>query len=126
MSEVSDTYNRQQKKGTQNNEQVEVEVQKLLKKVQKNSDISTTELNKLRSKFNDSDLVNKIQDAFVDKHEAILKRAKKFAKLVRDKYASKNYPLHILLQKAHKYKVKYNLTDDEYNIFYRICIKTNQ
>ena len=40
---------------------------------------------------------------------------KKFAELIREKYGNTQYPFHILLEKAYKYKVKHGLKDEELN-----------
>ena len=75
---------------------------------------------KLRQKYNDSDLVDKIQKAYLDKQGSIIKKAKKFAQLIRDKYSNQQYPFHVLLEKARLFKVKHGLTDDEFTEFQRI------
>ena len=62
--------------------------------------ISTTDFMKLRHKYDDNDLVDKIQRIYLEKHNKINKRAKKFAQLIRDKYSHEEYPFHLLLEKA--------------------------
>ena len=96
---------------------VEDEVQRLLLKSGK---ITSQDFMKLRSMYKDDEIVNKIQNAFVAKQSNILKKAKKFAELIREKYSQSQTPFHILLEKAHKYKVKYGLTDEEFAEFQRI------
>ena len=54
----------------------------------------------LRQKYNDDDLVKKIQDVFIEKHTAIVKGAKKFALAISRKYNSVDIPYHLLLTKA--------------------------
>jgi len=94
------------------------EVQKLFKK--SNGKISQQDFQMLKNKYNNDELVNKIQKAFIDKHTHITKKAKKFAQLIREKYADSNYPFHVLIEKAYKYKVKHRLTDEEFSEFQRI------
>jgi hypothetical protein len=97
---------------------VDDEVQKLFKK--NNGKISSADFMKLRQKYNDSDLVDKIQKSYLDKQGSIIKKAKKFAQLIRDKYSNQQYPFHVLLEKARLFKVKHGLTDDEFTEFQRI------
>ena len=94
------------------------EVQKLFKK--NNGKIDQQDFEKLRNKYGNEDLVNKIQKVYVEKHAELSKRAKKFAILIREKYSNSQYPFHILLEKAIKYKNKYNISDDEFVEFQRI------
>jgi hypothetical protein len=100
------------------NTSVDDEVQKLFRK--NSGKISTSDFMKLRSKYDDVELVDKIQKAYVEKHSAISKKAKKFAQLIREKYSNQQYPFHILLEKARLFKVKHGLTDDEFAEFQRI------
>lgn len=96
---------------------VEGEVQALLRKHGK---ITNEDFMRLRSSYNDEQLVNKIQDLYIEKQSNLLKKAKKFAELIREKYSQSQTPFHTLLEKAHKYKVKYGLTDAEFAEFQRI------
>ena len=97
---------------------VDEEVQKLFRK--NNGKVSTVEFMKLRQKYDDSDLVEQIQKAYLEKHQAITKKAKKFAQLIREKYSNQQYPFHVLLEKARLYKTKYDLSDEEFAEFQRI------
>jgi len=96
---------------------VEGEVQALLRK---NGKITNDDFMRLRSSYKDEDVVSKIQDLYIEKQSNLLKKAKKFADLIREKYSQSQTPFHILLEKAHKYKVKYGLTDAEFAEFQRI------
>jgi hypothetical protein len=107
-------YNRN---GSRNNSSIDDEVQKLLRK---GSKITSQDFAKLRSMGKDEEVVARIQNAYVDKTGNITKKAKKFAQLIREKYSETQTPFHLLLEKAHKYKVKYSLTDDEFAEFQRI------
>lgn len=95
---------------------VDEEVQKLFRK----NKVTQSDLQKLRQRYDDVELADRIQDAFVEKQTKILKRARKFAQLIRNKYSDTQYPFHILLEKAKLFKVKYGLSDDEFAEFQRI------
>jgi hypothetical protein len=113
----SDVLSNQRSRSSRNSVSVDDEVQKLLRKTPANSgDL----INKLRQKMNDEILINKIQKAYVDKHTQLLKKAQKFAQLVRAKYGDRNFPFHILLEKAYVFKVKHGLSNDEYSAFQKI------
>ena len=114
----SDVKNNQRNRPDRSNDSVEDEVQKLFRK--NNGKISSTDFVKLRQKYDDADLVEKIQKAYLDKHSTISKKAKKFAQLIREKYSNQQYPFHILLEKARLFKVKHGLSDDEFTEFQRI------
>ena len=96
---------------------VDSEVKKLLRKSGK---VTSSEFMKLRSLYKDEDLVNKIQSAYLETQGNITKKAKKFAQLIREKYSDSQTPFHLLLEKAYKYKVKYDLNDEEFAEFQRI------
>ncbi len=97
---------------------IEDEVNKLFKK--HGGIFNQQEFQNLRNKYGNEELVDKIQRAFIEKHNEISKRAKKFATLIREKYSNSQYPFHVLLEKAIKYKNKHNLSDDEFVEFQRI------
>ena len=107
-------YNRDSKKSSSS---VSDEVAKLLRKGEK---ITSQDFVRLRGMYKDEDLVNKIQSAYVEVQGNISKKAKKFAQLIREKYSESQTPFHLLLEKAHKYKTKYGLSDDEFAEFQRI------
>lgn len=94
------------------------EVRKLFKRTHnKNTTITKDYFTQLRNLFNDDVLVSTIQEVFIEKYTELTKRAKKFAKLIKEKYGDNKYPFHILLEKAYKYKVKHNISDDEFSQF---------
>jgi len=97
---------------------VENEVRKLFK--ENSHHISNTAMYKLREKYGDEELLDQIQDTFIERSREVRKRAKKFARLITERYSNQNYPLHILLKKALKYKKKYNLSDGEFEEFRRV------
>jgi hypothetical protein len=80
----------------------------------------TNALLALRNRYRDEDLVNRIQDVFMQRHSSIVKSAKKFAMAVREKYAQQNVPFHQLLMKARAHAHKHKLTDAEFAEFQRI------
>ncbi len=80
----------------------------------------TNALLSLRQRYRDEDLVNKIQDVFMEKHSSIVKSAKKFAMAVRNKYSSQNVPFHQLLMKARAHAKKHHLSEAEFAEFQRI------
>jgi hypothetical protein len=79
---------------------------------------------RLREKYGDEELLDQIQESFTERSKEIRKRARKFARLITERYSNQNYPLHILLKKALKYKLKYNLADAEFEEFRRIYEQT--
>jgi hypothetical protein len=115
--ESSDAMNNQRNRPSRDGS-VDDEVQKLLRK--SNGQISSNDFMKLRNKYDDVNLVEKIQRAYLEKHHHISKKAKKFAQLIREKYSNQQYPFHVLLEKARLYKQKYNLSEDEFTEFQRI------
>lgn len=94
---------------------VNEEVQKIFRKGKNNSQ----ELNKLREKYDDATF-EKIQHKFMEQHHMISKKAKKFARLINEKYIAQNLPFHIILNKAKLFKSKYNLSEEEFAEFQRI------
>jgi len=101
-----------------NSRPIEEEVRKLFKT--NNGKISNSDFIKLRNKYQDVDLVEKIQQLYLEKYERITKKAKKFALLIKEKYNNDQYPFHTLLEKARLYKQKHNLSDEEFQEFQRI------
>jgi hypothetical protein len=111
-----DSETRQRPSG-KNDSNIDNEVQKLFTKGGK---VTQNDLTNLRYKYNNEDLVDKIQKKYIEKHNEITKRAKKFAHLIREKYADSQYPFHTLLEKAFKYKHKYGLSNEEFSEFQRV------
>jgi len=99
-----------------NNNVVDEQVKKLLKDGFKTK-IPTNVINELRRKYNDDNLLDKIQEVFYDKLNEITSRARKFTKLIEKKFSTKGLPLHIVLKESLKYKEKYNLSDVEFDEF---------
>lgn len=98
---------------------VDMEVSNLFNLKDKNQ--FTNALLALRSKYQkDEDLVNKIQEVFIEKHSSIVKKAKQFADAVRKRYGNTSVPFHQLLLKARAHAKKHNLSDAEFAEFQRI------
>jgi hypothetical protein len=106
-------------KKTRSDISIDDEVNKLFKK----GKVTTTDFLKLKQRFDDVELADQIQRAFVERHSALSRRAKKFAQLIREKYSNQQYPFHVLLSKARLFKTKHNLTEEEFAEFYRIFEK---
>ena len=96
---------------------VDKEVAKLMSK--KNG-VTQADFTRLQGKIGNQELVDKIQTKFNEAHARIARKAKKFAQLIRKKYSHSNYPFHTLLEKAKKFKQKYNLSEAEFAEFKRI------
>ena len=62
-------------------------------------------------------MIDKIQETYYDKMSRIKRKALKFIKLIENKYGNQGYPLHIILNKALKYKKKYDLSEPEFELF---------
>jgi hypothetical protein len=97
---------------------IDNEVKKLFKK--NNGIITTADFMKLRHKYDDAELVENIQRLYLEKYNLISKKAKKFAKLVREKYGDQQYPFHQLLSKTKLFAAKYKMSPEEYAEFQRI------
>jgi hypothetical protein len=77
-------------------------------------------LNKLRSKYKDEDMVNSVFDSYKDKLAFLTKKAQKFKQAILDRYSGRNLSSNEFLMKAKKYKTKLGLTDDEFDMFFRL------
>ncbi len=97
---------------------VNTEVANLFKLQNKNQ--FSNALLTLRERYGDENIVNKIQEVFVQRHSAIVKAAKKFAAAVKVRYSQANIPFHQLLMKARAHARKHNLTEAEFAEFQRI------
>uniref|UniRef100_A0A6C0H7Q6 Uncharacterized protein n=1 Tax=viral metagenome TaxID=1070528 RepID=A0A6C0H7Q6_9ZZZZ len=74
----------------------------------------------LREKYDDIDLANQIQKAYLIKHSYITKKAKKVVNVIKKKYGSQNLPYHYLLEKALIFKKKYKFSDAVFMAFMEI------
>ena len=86
MSDSSSDYNRRRASNTKGSSNiVGKEVEKLMRENPHN--ISTSAMYKLRERYGDQELLDQIQDKYVERSRAIRKRAKKFAKLISERYS---------------------------------------
>ena len=74
-------------------------------------------MNEVRRKFGDDKIFDMVQEAYFERLASIRKRSIKFTKLIERKYGMYGHPLHIILNKALKYKKKYNLSEEEFELF---------
>jgi len=79
--------------------------------------IPSSKIAELRRKYNDDEMIDRIQEVFYDRLNEIRSKSKKFVKAIEKKFASKGLPLHIVLKESKKYKQKYGLSDIEFNEF---------
>lgn len=84
------------------------------------ANVDQTTLVRLRHKYGDDELVEKIRTVFSHRHNQIVKSAKRFADAVRRKYGATNTPYHMLLQKARLHARKYKMSDAEFSEFTRM------
>ena len=98
-----------------NENEIDQAVQSLLKK-------DSTNFNGMKSVDQDT-LSETIKNAYIEKHHKIMKKATKFASLIKTKYSNTNTPFHMILNKALKFKKKYELSDGEFSEFKRIYEK---
>ncbi len=112
----------QRRKGHSSSGDVGKEVGRLFA-AQLGEDIPKHVVTQLRSKYKDDNFVEEVQIRFYEQRKEIRSKAKKFARLILDQYGASNYPLHIILKKAQKYKRKHGLSDAEFQEFRRIFEK---
>jgi hypothetical protein len=113
---MSNFQQRDRKDFKPSGDSVDNEVQRLLK--EHRGKLPYSEVQKLKAKYNNDKLVDAIQEAFATKLKHVQKTAEAFANRVHEKYGS-DYPMHKLLEKARKYKVKKDLSDGEFEEFRR-------
>jgi hypothetical protein len=79
-------------------------------------------LNELRLKYNNEELVQQIFDGYKERTEYLKKKAIKFKQLIFYRYNGMNLSYPELLKKARKYKDKYKLSDDEFDLFVKLSL----
>lgn len=77
-------------------------------------------LSSLRKKHGDSTMFNSIFDAYKERQEYISKKARKFKRVIYERYSHQNLTLPQLIKKARKYKNKYNLSTEEFEYFFNL------
>ena len=95
---------------------VDSEVARLLSK----PSVDQHEFSRLRNKLGDNELVDQIQNAYLESYNNVERRAKAFAQKIFEKYGMTSHPYSQLLVKAHKYATKYELSPAEKTAFTRI------
>jgi hypothetical protein len=91
---------------------IEREVSELIKR-----GADKASMRELRRKFGDDKIFDTVQEAYFEKLTSIQKRSIKFTKLIEKKYGLLGYPLHVILNKSLKYKKRYNLSEEEFELF---------
>jgi hypothetical protein len=86
-------------------------------KLFKNGSTDYEVLANLRAKHGDKRTVDAVFDAYKERQDLILRKARKFKQLIYDRYSRYNLTFPQLLTKARKYKKKYNLSDAEFHVF---------
>jgi len=77
----------------------------------------------LKNKYgNNPSLLEAIFDAYKSKFQIIYKKARKFKNLIFKRYAGMEMSFKDMMVKANKYKNKYKLSDDEFNMFVSLAI----
>jgi len=87
--------------------------------IRKNVD-DTHAMRLLRDKYNDPKVVEKMFDIYKERKNLVAKKAQKFKNLIFSKYSA--LPLPQLLEKAKKFKKRYELSDDEFHAFINMAI----
>lgn len=73
---------------------------------------------RLKAKYsNNSELMDKIFEAYKEKLSKIFKKAKRFKQIMYDRYGGLNLPMVELIRKAKKYQKKYRFSDEEFQMF---------
>lgn len=98
---------------TNNYSAVNDEVRKLFRSSNK-STIDKNKISELISKYQDSAVVEAIQQEYYSRYEKVNKIAKKLIKKVTTQFDGKNIPLHSVLSLVKKAGKKYNLQDFEF------------
>jgi hypothetical protein len=80
----------------------------------------TQAMRMFRDKYGDSKLAEKAFDAYKERKTMITKKANKFKALIFSRYG--NLALPALLEKARKYKKKYDFSDDEFHAFVNLAL----
>jgi len=105
-------------KNTKHDNDIEEKVDELFKKYKHG--MTQQQFTNLRNNMNDNELVDKLQKEYLETESVITKRAKKLARVVKEKYGNLNMPYHFLLEKVLRFKRKYNLSDAVFSRFQEI------
>lgn len=99
--------------GSKSQANVSAEVKKLFRKG--GSDVEA--LVQLKGKYSNEEMVHAIFDAYKERQEFITNKARKFKRVIYDRYSDKTMSSPQLIKKARKYKDKYSLDESEFNFF---------
>lgn len=113
MSDSNTRYGRSDSREVSNKE-----VSKLFGKDKSDHEI----LSELKQKYGNEGAVEKVFDAYKERQTMIFRKARKFKQLILARYSRYNLTSPQLLKKARKYQKKYDLSDDEFNVFLRIAL----
>lgn len=71
----------------------------------------------LRAKYNDDQFIYAVTDKLREKNDFLKRKAKKFQTLLKSKYVNRDLTHSDIIRKAKKYQKKYDLTNDDFNMF---------
>lgn len=77
-------------------------------------------LSSLRARHKDENFINSVFDAYKERQEYMMRKAKKFKQLMFDRYSGRRLSGNELMRKAKKYQKKLGLNDDEFSLFYSL------
>lgn len=78
---------------------------------------------KLRKQFgNDEKMINVIFDTFQESRKRVIEKAAKFKNLLYTHYRHTDLSFSAFVKKARKYKEKYSLTNEEFDLFYKLAL----
>ena len=105
-------------KGDDSNGPRKESIDKIVRDLIKTEKNDYSVLAQLRAKYgNDQKMVEAVFDGFKDRKEFIDKKARKFKQLMFDRYSRHNLTFPQLMKKARKYKARYDLSEDEFEVF---------
>lgn len=112
-------YQRQRSTDSSKDHKVTAFINGLFKKRRRGA-LTSEDIRKIKDQFNDNEMIDYIQEEFLQRQSIIQKGAKKFANQINERYGDRQYPLHTLLKKALKYKNHYQLSNEEFEEFRRL------
>lgn len=112
-------YQRQRGNDSSKDHKVTAFINGLFKKRRRGA-LTSEDIRKIKDQFNDREMIDYIQEKFLERQSQIQKQAKKFARQIDSRYGDRKYPLHTLLKKALKYKSHYQLSNEEFEEFRRL------
>lgn len=99
------------------------DINKIVAKLIKNNVTDHDAYSKLRKEFNNDDkMISAVFDAFKERRDLILHKANKFKNLLHSHYRNNDLSFSEFMRKARKYKQKYSLTNEEFDLFYKLSL----